>query len=433
MSTELMPRQIVTSTALVAVTGALAVVALLAQRVGGVEGYPTHPLASLALAAAALLADLARRRLAATGNAPAARTAAWLTGSLLVALVAAVLAIAAHAVAPGPLASAAVALWSVTWIPPLALSQLVASAAVRPRAGLPRIHAIVLSTSALAMLAGIALWRPIEPFVGVSPIAPDEWPTRIGVVGDIATAIGFAGLLLLPITLGRAAASSRDRSRMRLGVAAAGTLAAPLVVIFCLALAIARDPGEVDPSAGSVAFLVAVAAGGAGGAVCAWLIAGDLDARRVTVVVRIATLAVAALVVAAVGTIVVAAGWAPTAAALLVAALAVSASAAAWVGGGRLGGSLASSRCSSSSSSSSLSRPATPSDSPLTMREREVLALLADGSSNSGIAAQLVVSERTVDAHLRAIFTKLDLTTDPAANRRVLAARSWLESHARVE
>ncbi|KUJ47212.1 hypothetical protein ADL17_21970 [Micromonospora maris] len=63
----------------------------------------------------------------------------------------------------------------------------------------------------------------------------------------------------------------------------------------------------------------------------------------------------------------------------------------------------------------------------MTAREREVLAALAEGASNAGIAAQLVVSERTVDAHLRAIFMKLALTADGTTNRRVQAARIWLE------
>ncbi|WP_181784304.1 helix-turn-helix domain-containing protein, partial [Pseudonocardia pini] len=63
----------------------------------------------------------------------------------------------------------------------------------------------------------------------------------------------------------------------------------------------------------------------------------------------------------------------------------------------------------------------------LTPRENEVLALLASGASNAGIATQLVVSERTVDAHLRSVFGKLDLRPDPDANRRVQAARIWLD------
>lgn len=61
----------------------------------------------------------------------------------------------------------------------------------------------------------------------------------------------------------------------------------------------------------------------------------------------------------------------------------------------------------------------------LTARENEVLALLAEGFSNAGIAARLCISERTVDAHLRSVFTKLALPDTRFDNRRVHAARAW--------
>ncbi len=64
----------------------------------------------------------------------------------------------------------------------------------------------------------------------------------------------------------------------------------------------------------------------------------------------------------------------------------------------------------------------------LSRRESEVLALLADGLSNAGIADRLVVSERTVDAHVRSIFAKLDLPEGPFDNRRVHAVRAWHEA-----
>jgi DNA-binding NarL/FixJ family response regulator len=70
-------------------------------------------------------------------------------------------------------------------------------------------------------------------------------------------------------------------------------------------------------------------------------------------------------------------------------------------------------------------------DSPLshlTPREREILALLAEGRSNSGIAAELVVSERTVETVCAQVFRKLGLEPSPDVNRRVLAVLTLLRS-----
>ncbi|WP_237565931.1 helix-turn-helix transcriptional regulator [Ornithinimicrobium cerasi] len=61
----------------------------------------------------------------------------------------------------------------------------------------------------------------------------------------------------------------------------------------------------------------------------------------------------------------------------------------------------------------------------LTARENEIVGLLAEGLSNAGIAARLVLSPRTVDAHLRSAFVKLDLPDGPEHNRRVHAAVTW--------
>jgi DNA-binding NarL/FixJ family response regulator len=62
----------------------------------------------------------------------------------------------------------------------------------------------------------------------------------------------------------------------------------------------------------------------------------------------------------------------------------------------------------------------------LTPREREVLALMAEGRSNTAIARHLVVSEGAVEKHVRNIFTKLDLPPDEDVNRRVLAVLAFL-------
>ncbi|MGD9998212.1 MAG: response regulator transcription factor [Ilumatobacteraceae bacterium] len=65
----------------------------------------------------------------------------------------------------------------------------------------------------------------------------------------------------------------------------------------------------------------------------------------------------------------------------------------------------------------------------LSERERDVLRLMAEGLTNSGIARRLVVSERTVEAHVRRIFTKLDIAETEDAHRRVTAVLTYLDSH----
>ena len=62
----------------------------------------------------------------------------------------------------------------------------------------------------------------------------------------------------------------------------------------------------------------------------------------------------------------------------------------------------------------------------LTAREREVLALMAEGRSNTAIAAQLVVSEGAVEKHISNVFSKLDLPPSEEDHRRVLAVLAYL-------
>ena len=64
----------------------------------------------------------------------------------------------------------------------------------------------------------------------------------------------------------------------------------------------------------------------------------------------------------------------------------------------------------------------------LTPRERQVLALIAQGLSNAGIAHELVVTVAAIERHVTGIFDKLGLNSSPEAHRRVLAVLTYLRT-----
>ena len=77
----------------------------------------------------------------------------------------------------------------------------------------------------------------------------------------------------------------------------------------------------------------------------------------------------------------------------------------------------------------SLVSPGSAADDPLaalSRREREVLELMAEGLTNAGIAKRLVLSERTVEAHVRSVLMKLSIPESGDAHRRVLAVLAHL-------
>jgi DNA-binding NarL/FixJ family response regulator len=64
----------------------------------------------------------------------------------------------------------------------------------------------------------------------------------------------------------------------------------------------------------------------------------------------------------------------------------------------------------------------------LTPREREVLALMAQGRTNTAIARHMVITEKAVSKHIASIFTKLGMPPSPDGHRRVLAVLSYLNA-----
>ena len=64
----------------------------------------------------------------------------------------------------------------------------------------------------------------------------------------------------------------------------------------------------------------------------------------------------------------------------------------------------------------------------LTAREREVLSLMAEGLTNGAIARRLLLTERTVEGHVRSVLMKLDLPVGDGAHRRVLAVVAYLRA-----
>ncbi|MDH6181441.1 DNA-binding NarL/FixJ family response regulator [Microbacteriaceae bacterium SG_E_30_P1] len=365
------------------------------------RGFPGHPLAVGALTVAAIAVAVIARRAPSRG----ARRSLLAT-SLSLALY---LALGLLVLAPSSSVSAPVAarVWSVLWIAPIVLPQLAAlSAGQAPRRWL----LIPGIASVAAAIVAVAVIRPDVETVATA--ADLDSP----LIADITSSLALAALLVAPIWfavhLGRA---PRD-GRPRMLVLTVASIIPVIVVAFCLGLSVFRGQGGVDPTNGSVAFVVVLALGALSSAFATATAAevGAHNARRIAVATVIVALIVAIVVA---GTALVASSLrhGTTLSAVLVAAVTIASMAIVFAASRAIARMLA-------------PPPVADRLGSLSARETEVLSKVAAGLGNADIAASLHLSERTVESHVRNLYTKLGLAADDNTNRRVAATRMWHES-----
>ena len=356
---------------------------------GGDRTFVTHPVSVVAMAAAAVAIAVRARH----ATPPVGRALQALSGSLAVYLV-----VGAWATAAPSALTAGV--WSVAWLFPNVLLSTVGLVA----AGLPRLAWALAAVTVPLGVAGALLAEPAVPFEGIATVAPEGWDASGAV--DALLVVWNLTLVGAVIVLCVRASRASVVERGHVARAAAVASTAPCLVMTCLSLAILRDPGEVDPTTGSVAYLVAVAGTALLGAWSAS--ATDRWAVRAVAVQWAAGLSVAGGVLLA-GSTPVALG------AVLVSLMTLAVGAITFEVLRRY----------ERWSSPPAPRQVTNDVPRLSPRENDVLAGVAAGRTNAAIAADLFLSERTVEQHLRSVFDKLDLGDHGETNRRVRAAAVW--------
>jgi DNA-binding CsgD family transcriptional regulator len=409
-----------------------------------------------------------------------AGTSAWV---LACALVTATVLVAAHrGLDPGWVAwrRATVGLFGLTLAYPTVWAALALAAASDPASASTRTLAALATVAHVPLLASLSLLpllavRYIGPgssrrlisalltlgaldAVMLALFAPPMAPAGVAPLVDFAPAVAvgigvnlvfLASTLVGPVVATRAARTATGEARPRLVLVAVAALSGPLLVLGCGVLG-----GLAEGSPGSRMPVVVLLCGM--NAALAVVVAGASRALRTPLAlgpqaISRAAMGLVALLAGGVAVTVVlffdtgGALGGVSAAALAVAVMLGIRPLETWVGRTMLApalddpdralpdrGSMTSTVAGEPTSTPTHLEQPPPVDlggdprlEVLTPREREVLALLAQGLSNAGIAARLVLSERTVDAHLRSVFTKLALPDSTHANRRVHAVLAW--------
>ena len=344
---------------------------------------------------------------------------------------------------PNPLASTLAHLAFAGHVPPLTLfvvaGLLTRRALIGERhSGWPLIASVGLA--AILFVAIFTLANPGAPFAGVRPVFQVPYPILVG--GLVVNNMWLATLLLPPVLLIWARREARGHGdRRRLATAAIASLVPVCQLLLCTLLGLAVDASGITHQGGATLLIAGLGAAwpltGVGfglavrGPSLQYTVSSGVLARAASLVLGVMTamIAICAGLLISLGR-----GFGTTfviAVAVVVVALALR-PLAVRVLAALVGEPAAPIRSNGHSFSPRANAHNGSRLSPLTQREREVLRLLAAGLSNAGIAAQLVLSERTIDAHLRSVFDKLELPGSRHDNRRIQAAAVWAhESGAR--
>ena len=341
-------------------------------------------------------------------------------------------------------ASAAIRLAVGGHIPPLTLCVVTGLIARRSLlAGRATSWPVLVSVALAGIVFGatFTLAHPGSPFGSVSPIFDLPGPVQTAAMS--LSFVWLATLLLPPTLLIRSLRNDARADQGRLATAAVASFVPVCQILLCTLLGFAVDASGFSRDSGAVILLVGLGAAwpltavGYGlairGRAAPYTVSTGVLARAGSLVLGLMT----AMIAICAGLFVSLGHGIGTTLAIAVSVLVVAIAMrpiAALVLAAVVGEAVYPHRPETTSDGASPQVRREPSRlSALSGREREVLRLLAAGLSNAGIAAELVLSERTIDAHLRSVFGKLEMPDSRHDNRRVQAAAIWAnESHVQL-